>query len=209
MVGCHHHWNGTRPRQCAHRGTVDRACMSRGPTWPPAGPGSEILSPLEGAAWLGTNAFYHLFREACHPPDLCPGNAGATRAMAKRTCLPLSTIYVGKGTELPSRHASSVPVISKDETPKGIWSPCDWLKGRGSIAGGWRRRGQAPPGPRVRYPAYRPVVVALNTQSDLDASLIDLRVASHPVRLLADCETHARLPQPSHNPLSRACLPNY
>lgn len=48
----------------------------------------------------------------------------------------------------------------------------------------------------------RPVVVALNTQSDLDASLIDLRVACHPVRLLADCETHARLPQPLITPVS-------
>ncbi|NLC22429.1 MAG: aldolase, partial [Halomonadaceae bacterium] len=43
---------------------------------------------------------------------------------------------------------------------------------------------------------------ALNTQSAIDAELIDLRVACHPVRLLADCEAHTRLPQPLITPYS-------
>lgn len=48
----------------------------------------------------------------------------------------------------------------------------------------------------------KPLVLALNTQSAIDAELVDLRVACHPVRLLADCEAHARLPQPLITPLS-------
>lgn len=48
----------------------------------------------------------------------------------------------------------------------------------------------------------RPLVMALNTQSSVDSSLIDVRVACHPVRLLADCEMHARLPQPLITPAS-------
>ncbi|WP_252107374.1 MULTISPECIES: aldolase catalytic domain-containing protein [unclassified Halomonas] len=52
----------------------------------------------------------------------------------------------------------------------------------------------------------KPVVIALNTQSALDAELIDLRVACHPVRLLADCAEHTRLPQPLITPFSM--LPN-
>jgi 4-hydroxy 2-oxovalerate aldolase len=47
-----------------------------------------------------------------------------------------------------------------------------------------------------------PVVIALNTQSTIDADLIDLRVACHPVRLLADCEAHTLLPQPLVTPAS-------
>lgn len=46
------------------------------------------------------------------------------------------------------------------------------------------------------------VVVALNTQSAIDAELIHYRVACHPVRLLADCEAHTRLPQPLITPYS-------
>jgi 4-hydroxy 2-oxovalerate aldolase len=48
----------------------------------------------------------------------------------------------------------------------------------------------------------RPVVIALNTNESIASDLIDLRAASHPVRLLADAHTHCRLPQPLITPLS-------
>ena len=48
----------------------------------------------------------------------------------------------------------------------------------------------------------KPIVVALNTQSAVDADLINFRVACHPVRLLADCEAHTKLPQPLITPYS-------
>lgn len=48
----------------------------------------------------------------------------------------------------------------------------------------------------------KPLVLALNTQSSIAQDLIDLRVASHPVRLLADVEEHCRLPQPLIAPAS-------
>lgn len=49
---------------------------------------------------------------------------------------------------------------------------------------------------------HQPLVLALNTQCAIDAELVDLRVACHPVRLLADCEAHTRLPQPLITPYS-------
>jgi len=49
---------------------------------------------------------------------------------------------------------------------------------------------------------HRPLVLALNTQSAIDADLIDLRVACHPVRLLADCAAYRHLPQPLITPYS-------
>ncbi|SVB39480.1 uncharacterized protein METZ01_LOCUS192334, partial [marine metagenome] len=42
----------------------------------------------------------------------------------------------------------------------------------------------------------RPLVVALNTGSVIVDELIDLRVASHPVRLLSNAPDHLKLPQP-------------
>jgi 4-hydroxy 2-oxovalerate aldolase len=48
----------------------------------------------------------------------------------------------------------------------------------------------------------RPLVIALNTQSAINPSLINLRIACHPVRLLADAEAHASLPQPLITPAS-------
>lgn len=45
-----------------------------------------------------------------------------------------------------------------------------------------------------------PLVIALNTQNDINNTLVDLRVACHPVRLLADCASHCSLPQPLITP---------
>lgn len=44
--------------------------------------------------------------------------------------------------------------------------------------------------------------MALNTQSGIAQDLIDVRVACHPIRLLADCEAHTQLPQPLVTPFS-------
>ena len=86
---------------------------------------------------------------------------------------------------------------------QGSWSPKATFDGRDVLLLG------TGPGVERHHKALaryiretKPVVVALNTQSGLDAELIDLRVACHPVRLLADCETHTRLPQPLITPFS-------
>jgi 4-hydroxy 2-oxovalerate aldolase len=47
-----------------------------------------------------------------------------------------------------------------------------------------------------------PLVLALNTEAGIDADLIDLRVACHPLRLLADYHTHTQLTQPLITPFS-------
>jgi len=49
---------------------------------------------------------------------------------------------------------------------------------------------------------HNPLVIALNTQTAISADLIDVRIACHPVRLLADCEKHTQLPQPLITPAS-------
>jgi len=47
-----------------------------------------------------------------------------------------------------------------------------------------------------------PLVMALNTETPIREDLIDLRVASHPIRLLSDCNVYADLMQPLIVPLS-------
>lgn len=89
------------------------------------------------------------------------------------------------------------------ETPNGSWSPATVLQERETLLLG---SGPGITRHRLAIEAYirrsRPVVIALNTQSVIDNGLIDLRVACHPIRLLADCETHAGLPQPLIAPVS-------
>ncbi|KHL68549.1 aldolase [Pseudomonas flexibilis] len=87
--------------------------------------------------------------------------------------------------------------------PQGDWCPAEVFEGRDVLLLG------TGPGVENHREAietyigkYNPVVVALNTQSSIDASLIQYRIACHPVRLLADCEAHTRLPQPLITPYS-------
>lgn len=88
-------------------------------------------------------------------------------------------------------------------TPTGSWRPTDWLEGREVVLLG---SGEGVSVHREAIESYirrhSPLVMALNTQSAISADLIDVRVACHPVRLLADCETHLQLPQPLITPYS-------
>jgi 4-hydroxy 2-oxovalerate aldolase len=89
------------------------------------------------------------------------------------------------------------------EKPKGSWSPASLLShkevliiGSGSSA---KRHQQA----LENYIcSSKPFVIALNTQITVSEELIDIRAASHPVRLLAESSTHLKLPQPLAIPAS-------
>jgi len=87
--------------------------------------------------------------------------------------------------------------------PRGNWAPADMLAGREVLILG---TGPGAAAHRAALEAYirriRPVVMALNTQEAIDPKLIDVRIACHPVRLLADAETHVQLPQPLITPAS-------
>ena len=87
--------------------------------------------------------------------------------------------------------------------PKGSWSPSDAFSGRDVLLLGT--------GPGVKrhqealesyIKSHNPVVIAMNTQTHIDAELIDYRIACHPVRLLADVEEHVTLSQPLITPYS-------
>ncbi|MDC0992862.1 aldolase catalytic domain-containing protein [Alphaproteobacteria bacterium] len=87
--------------------------------------------------------------------------------------------------------------------PSGTWAPKTIMKDRDVLILG---TGPGVLAHRTAIESYirraKPIVLALNTQSEIDNDLIDLRVACHPVRLLADLEMHANLPQPLIAPVS-------
>lgn len=87
--------------------------------------------------------------------------------------------------------------------PQGQWSPNSIFSGRDVLLLG---TGQGVEQHRIALENYirkeKPLVLALNTQTAIAPELIDLRVACHPVRLLADCEAHTKLPQPLITPYS-------
>ncbi|MEM6678012.1 MAG: aldolase catalytic domain-containing protein [Pseudomonadota bacterium] len=86
---------------------------------------------------------------------------------------------------------------------QGSWSPATMLEGRDVLLLAPGPAGAAHAAAVARFVRdRRPVVVAFNTHMPLPSELIDLRVACHPVRLLADGEAHGRLPHPLVTPVS-------
>ncbi|MDO3383233.1 aldolase catalytic domain-containing protein [Gilvimarinus algae] len=86
---------------------------------------------------------------------------------------------------------------------EGGWSPSVSIGGRDVLVIG---AGPSSQEHRVAIISFierrKPFVIALNTHSELPQELVDIRVASHPVRILADCEQHTKLPQPLVTPVS-------
>jgi 4-hydroxy 2-oxovalerate aldolase len=92
--------------------------------------------------------------------------------------------------------------------PEGSWTPAEMMQGRDVLILG---SGPGVGAHRSAVEAFirreSPLVLALNTQSAIAEELIDLRIASHPVRLLADAAAHQALPQPLITPYS--ALPDH
>lgn len=87
--------------------------------------------------------------------------------------------------------------------PKSNWSPKSIFLNRDVLILG---TGESVEKHRYALESYirekNPLVLALNTQSAIAPDLINLRIACHPVRLLADCDTHTELSQPLITPYS-------
>jgi len=87
--------------------------------------------------------------------------------------------------------------------PRGTWRPADIMKNRDALVLGTGPSVAAHRGAIEEYiRKAKPFVIALNTQNQIEPELIDVRIACHPVRLLADCKEHTRLPQPLITPAS-------
>jgi len=87
--------------------------------------------------------------------------------------------------------------------PLGNWSPINLIEGRDVLIIGAGPSAKLHKHALEEYIATkRPIVIALNAQVTVKEELIDLRTASHPIRLLADYQLHLSLPQPLVTPAS-------
>ncbi|MDX1347272.1 MAG: aldolase catalytic domain-containing protein [Thiomicrorhabdus chilensis] len=83
----------------------------------------------------------------------------------------------------------------------GSWQPADKIAQRDVlILGAGPSVGQHKAAIESYIRSQQPYVIALNTQKNIDETLINIRAACHPMRLLADCAEHQQLPQPLATP---------
>jgi len=160
------------------------------------------FKPMQVSYGWGTNPYYYLAGKYGIHPTYIQEMLGDSRYDEEDVLAVIDHLRVEGGKKFSLNTLDAARHFYRGE-PKGRWSPRVQFEGRevlllGTGPGVARHREAL-----ERYiRTHRPLVMALNTQTEIDAQLIGLRVACHPVRLLADCESHAKLPQPLIMPYS-------
>ncbi|MBY8965040.1 aldolase catalytic domain-containing protein [Algiphilus sp. NNCM1] len=154
----------------------------------------------------GTNVYYYLAGKYGIHPTYIQEMLSDSRYTEEDILAVIDHLREGGGTKFNLNTLVAARHFYRGE-PQGNWSPRECMAGRDVLLLG---TGPGVASHREVLEKYicekQPLVLALNTQSAINASLINLRVACHPVRLLADCEEHKLLPQSLITPYSM--LPN-
>lgn len=161
-----------------------------------------IFQPMQYQCGWGTNTYYYLAGKYGIHPTYIQEMLGDSRYSEEDILAVIEHLRVEGGKKFSlntldaARHFYQGP-------PRGSWDPSLILDGVNILLLG---TGPGVAKHRQALESYiisaKPFVVALNTQSQISAELIDARVACHPVRLLADCQLHTQLPQPLITPAS-------
>ena len=158
--------------------------------------------PMQEQYGWGTNPYYFLAGKYGIHPTYIQTMLGDSRYDEEDVLSVINHLRNEGGKKYDATTLASARHFYGD-TPRGTWAPSERLEGREVLLLG------AGPGVADHQDAIErfirrrsPLVIALNTQTGISSSLIDIRVASHPVRLLADGAKHAELPQPLIAPYS-------
>lgn len=158
--------------------------------------------PMQHQHGWGTNSYYYLAGKYGIHPTYIQEMLGDSRYDEADILAVIQHLRVEGGKKFSLNTLDAARHFYQGE-PRGQWKPSSLFKDREILLLG---TGPGVASHREAIELYIrekcPVVMALNTQSAVTPDLIDVRVACHPVRLLADCETHTRLPQPLITPYS-------
>jgi len=160
------------------------------------------FGPMKSRYGWGTNPYYYLSGKHGIHPTYVQEMMGDARYDEEDILAVIDHLRVEGGKKFSPNTLEGARQFYHG-VPRGSWSPASLMEGREVLILG------TGPGVAAHRPALeayirrtRPLVMALNTQSSIDPELIELRIACHPVRLLADAEAHAGLPQPLITPAS-------
>jgi 4-hydroxy 2-oxovalerate aldolase len=160
------------------------------------------FGPMKNKHGWGTNPYYYLAGKHGIHPTYIQEMLGDARYDEEDILAVIDHLRVEGGKKFNFKNLEAARHFYRVE-PTGKWSPREMISGRdvlllGTGPGVAKHRAAIERYIRIK----QPLVLALNTQTGINADLIDLRVACHPVRLLADCHAHTQLPQPLITPFS-------
>jgi 4-hydroxy 2-oxovalerate aldolase len=160
------------------------------------------FQPLKNSCGWGSNPYYYLSGKYGIHPTYIQEMLSDSRYSEEDILAAINHLKVEGGKKFTFNSLDATRHFYKNDA-QGSWEPQRELADREVLILG------AGPGVAEHkfaiesyIKAKQPIVIALNTQSAVSQDLIKLRVACHPVRLLADCEALTRLPQPLVTPAS-------
>ena len=158
--------------------------------------------PMQAEFGWGTNPYYYLAGKYGIHPTFIQEMLQDTRYSDEDIIAVIDHLKIRGGKKFSLGVLESARHFYSGK-PRGNWAPKNEIQGKPVLIIG--------AGPSVkRYQvliedyivAHKPYVIALNTQAGIKQSLIDVRAACHPVRLLADYQEYLKLPQPLVTPFS-------
>jgi 4-hydroxy 2-oxovalerate aldolase len=160
------------------------------------------FQPLKNQCGWGSNPYYYLSGKYGIHPTYIQEMLGDSRYSEEDILAAINHLKVEGGKKFSFNNLDAARHFYQSDA-KGEWAPESLIAGREVLILG---AGPSVAEHKAAIESYisskKPVVIALNTQSAVAQDLIDVRAACHPVRLLADCEAHAALPQPLVTPAS-------
>jgi 4-hydroxy 2-oxovalerate aldolase len=154
------------------------------------------FKPLQSKYCWGMNPYYYLSGKYCIHPSFIQEMLSDSRYDNEDLFTVIDNLREIGGKKFSIKTLENGRNFYKGE-PSGSWSPHSLIHEKEVLI-----IGAGPSANRHRKALedyiinFQPIVIALNTQVTVREDLIDIRAASHPVRLLADCSSHITLPQP-------------
>lgn len=164
---------------------------------------NKYFKPMQDKYRWGSNPFYYLAGKYGIHPTYIQEMLGDTRYNEEDILAVIDHLKTGGGKKYRLDTMEAARHFYNGE-PMGTWVPANMIAGKDVLVLGT--------GPGVvshqraiegLVKSRKPFVIALNTQRSIASDLIDIRVACHPMRLMADCHEHANLPQPLATPVSQ------
>ena len=160
------------------------------------------FQPLKNKCGWGSNPYYYLSGKYGIHPTYIQEMLGDSRYSEEDILAAINHLKVEGGKKFSFNALDATRHFYQGDA-QGSWSPKNLLVGKNVlILGAGAGVAEHKTAIENYIKANKPVVIALNTQSAVAQELIDVRVACHPVRLLADCTAHVVLPQPLITPAS-------
>lgn len=162
----------------------------------------DYFKPLQSKFKWGTNPYYYLSGKYGIHPSYVQQMQGDSRFTDVDILAVINQLREDGGKKFSIKALDTARHLYRREA-KGTWNPREIFEGRDVlILGSGPSVAAHNTGVERFIEKFEPIVIALNTQTEIKLELINYRIACHPVRLLADCKSHAVLPQPLITPLS-------